>query len=124
MTNILNIVYHTDIAKVLYRCNSTRKVGNTMKMTIAQADKKARRLRELEAQQKALEIEAEKIRTELKNSLEAEGLEELSTPHYKIKWKAILSNRLDSKALKVQMPTVYEKFVKQTESKRFTVTTA
>ena len=45
----------------------------------------------------------------------------MSTPNFTIRWKEVISNRLDSKALKAAMPTVYEKFCKSSATKRFTI---
>jgi predicted phage-related endonuclease len=90
-------------------------------MTNKTIDSKIMTLRALEAEQKRLAEEAEAIKTELKAELETLEVEELATDHYTIRWKEIISNKLDSKALKAAMPTVYEKFCKTSTSKRFTI---
>lgn len=90
-------------------------------MTNTQIDNRVRKLKALEAEQKALEAEAEAIKAELKAELEANEAEEMSTPNFTIRWKEVISNRLDSKALKAAMPTVYEKFCKSSATKRFTI---
>lgn len=90
-------------------------------MTSTMIDNRVRKLKALEAQQKALEAEAEAIKAELKAELEANEAEELTTANFTIRWKEVISNRLDSKALKAAMPTVYEKFCKSSTTKRFTI---
>ena len=84
-------------------------------------ENRIRKLQEIEAQQKELETQAEAIRAEIKADMESKGLEELKTKNFIIRWKEIISNRLDGKALKAAFPDIYGKFVKQTESRRFTI---
>ena len=90
-------------------------------MTNKMIDNRVLKLRKLEAEQKQLEMEAEAIRAELKAELEALEVEELATEHYTIRWKEIISNRLDSKLLKLELPEIYERFTKSSTSKRFTI---
>lgn len=40
---------------------------------------------------------------------------------YCVSWKTVLSNRLDSKALKSKHPEIYQQFAKSSSSRRFTV---
>lgn len=53
--------------------------------------------------------------------MESKGTDELRTKNFIIRWKEIISNNLDSKALKAAFPDVYVKFTKQSISKRFTI---
>ena len=80
-----------------------------------------RKLKELEAQQKALEEEAEKIRQEIKADMEEKQVEEMQAGSFVIRWKTIFSSRLDSKALKAALPEIYSQYCKSTSSRRFTV---
>lgn len=79
------------------------------------------KLREIEAQQKALEEQAEKIRQEIKADMEAKQVEEMKAGSFIIRWKTILSSRLDGKALKAALPEIYSQYCKPTVSQRFTV---
>ena len=90
-------------------------------MTDRQIENRIKKLQEIEAQTAALEKEADAIRAEIKADMEAKGIDELQTKNFFIRWKEIISNRLDSKALKDQMPDVYRMFIKQNSSKRFTI---
>lgn len=84
-------------------------------------ENRIRKLRNIEAQQKELEQQAEAIKAEIKKEMEAQGTEELHTGNFIIRWKDIISNRLDSKALKATFPDIYSQFMKETASKRFTI---
>lgn len=90
-------------------------------MTERMIDNRVKKLQEIEAQQKELETAAEAIRAELKADMEEKGLDELKTKNFILRWKEIISNRLDSKALKAALPDVYGQFCKASASRRFTI---
>ncbi|MDY2632401.1 MAG: YqaJ viral recombinase family protein [Clostridium sp.] len=60
---------------------------------------------------------------ELENQIKAEiGKAEYAyAPGYRLSWKNILSNRVDSKKLKSEFPEVYEKVVKESISRKFNI---
>lgn len=90
-------------------------------MTERMIENRVKKLQEIEAQQKELETAAEAIRAELKADIEEKGLDELKTKNFILRWKEIISNRLDSKALKAALPDVYGQFCKTSASRRFTI---
>lgn len=90
-------------------------------MTERQIENRVKKLQELEAQQKALKAEAEEIKNVLKTELESQELEELKTKSFIIRWKEVVSSRLDSKTLKAELPEIYSKYCKSSSSKRFTI---
>lgn len=91
-------------------------------MTERQIENRIKKLQAIEAQQKELEQQAETLKAEIKKDMEEKGLQELETKNgFIIRWKEIISNRLDGKALKAAFPDIYSQFVKQTSSRRFTV---
>lgn len=90
-------------------------------MTEKQIENRIKKLQAIEAQQKTLEEQAEAIRTELKQELEGKGLNEMKTKNFMIRWKEIVSNRLDGKALKASFPDIYNQFCRQSSSRRFTI---
>lgn len=90
-------------------------------MTERQIENRIKKLQVIEAQRKELEAQAEALKAELKADLEEKGLNELQTKNFIIRWKSVISNRLDGKALKAAFPDIYSQFTKQSESRRFTV---
>lgn len=90
-------------------------------MTEKMIENRIKKLKEIEEQQKALEEQADAIRAEIKKDLEAKEIEELQTKLFLIRWKEVITNRLDSKALKAAFPDIYNQFSKQCCSRRFTV---
>ena len=79
------------------------------------------KLKALEAQRDQIEREAEKIRQEIKADMEEKQVEELAAGAYIVRWKTVLSNRLDSKALNAALPEIYKQYSRTSESWRFTV---
>ena len=90
-------------------------------MTNKQLDNRVKKLRAIEAQQKELEVQAEAIRAELKADLESRGEDEHDTGSFVIRWKEIISRRLDSKALKAALPDVFAAYSRESTSRRFTI---
>lgn len=90
-------------------------------MTERMIENRVKKLQAIEAQQAELEAQAEAIKAELKADLEEKGLDELATKNFIIRWKEIISNRLDGKALKAALPEIYSQYCKPSVSRRFTV---
>ena len=90
-------------------------------MTEKMIENRIKKLQAIEAQREELETQADAIRSELKADLEEKGVDELKTKSFLIRWKEIVSNRIDSKALKAALPDVYGQFCKASVSRRFTI---
>ena len=69
-------------------------------MTNKQLDNRVKKLQGIEAQLKELEAQAEAIRAEIKADLENKGEDEHDTGSFIIRWKEIISRRLDGKPCK------------------------
>lgn len=87
-----------------------------------QMDERLAQLRRCRRSMDALKKEAEGIEAEIKAELEARGVEQAETAHYRVSWKAVASTRLDAKALKAERPEIYDRYSAVTTVKRFTVT--
>lgn len=90
-------------------------------MTNKQLDNRVKKLQTLEAQVKELEAQAEAIRAEIKADLESKGEDEHNTGSFIIRWKEIITSRLDSKALKAALPDVFNAYSRESSSRRFTI---
>ena len=90
-------------------------------MTARMIENRAKKLKELENQIAQLQEQADGIRAELKADLEEKGLDELKTRNFLIRWKEIVSSRLDGKALKAALPELYSQYCKASTSRRFTI---
>lgn len=90
-------------------------------MTERMIENRIKKLSALEEQIAQLQEQADAIKGELKADLEEKGLDELKTRNFLIRWKEIISNHLDGKALKAALPEIYSQYCKPTSSRRFTV---
>ena len=90
-------------------------------MTNKQLDNRVKKLQGIEAQMKELEEQAEAIRVEIKADLESKGEDEHDTGNFIIRWKEIISRRLDSKALKAALPDVFATYSKESSTRRFSI---
>lgn len=90
-------------------------------MTNKQLDNRVKKIQALEAQVNELEKEAEAIRAEIKADLESKGEDEHNTGSFIIRWKEIITSRLDSKALKAALPDVFNAYSRESSSRRFTI---
>lgn len=85
-------------------------------------DDKLKRREELVVLMDKIETEKRQIEQELKMYMG--DAEQAENQLFRVSWKAVISSRLDTKALQEQEPEIYQKFLKQTNSRRFTVKAA
>ena len=83
---------------------------------------KIEELQELEAFIEEIKAEAEAIKDEIKRELETRETEELVCGQYIIRYANILTQRFDTTSFKKALPDVYKAFIKQSASRRFTIT--
>lgn len=82
-------------------------------------ENKARELQELKRMREELEAEIAGLEDAIKAAMGNE--EQVTAGAFKITWKAVTSNRLDSSALKKELPDVAARYMKQTTVRRFVV---
>lgn len=82
---------------------------------------KIEQLKELEALIREAEAEVEQLKDEIKAEMYMRNTEEMNAGRYIVRWTSVISNRFDSKALKKEMEELYNRYVKQTESRRFSI---
>ena len=87
-----------------------------------QMDETLARLRRCRREMDVLEQEAESLEASVKAELEARGVEQVDTAHYRVSWKTVASTRLDAKALQAERPELYARYAVSAVTKRFTVT--
>lgn len=90
-------------------------------MTERRIERRIQKLKELETQIAELEKEAGAIKEEIKKDMEEKGLDEMATRNFIIRWKEVISHRLDGKALKTALPDIYNLYSKPSISRRFTI---
>ena len=90
-------------------------------MAINELLNKIEALNEWEALMEEAKAEAEAIRDSIKQEMLSRELEELECGQYIIRYQSIISNRFDSSSFKKALPEVYQAFIKQSTSKRFSI---
>ena len=78
-------------------------------------------LNEWEALMEEAKAEAEAIRDSIKQEMLSRELEELECGQYIIRYQSIVTNRFDSSSFKKALPDVYQAFIRQSTSKRFSI---
>lgn len=90
-------------------------------MTERRIERRIQKLKDLETQIAELAKEADAIKEEIKKDMEQKGLDEIETRNFVIRWKEIVTQRLDGKALKAALPEIYNLYCKPSASRRFTI---
>ena len=78
-------------------------------------------LNELEAIIEEAQAQADAIRNSIKDELADRGVEELIAGNYIVRYTSVLSNRFDSTSFKKHYGDLYKAFLKQSSSRRFTI---
>ena len=84
-------------------------------------ENRLRKLKELESQISKLEEQAEAVKAEIKQDMEAKGQEEIKAGNFIVRWKKVITNRFDGKAFAKEHESLYSQYGKQTESRRFSI---
>ncbi len=88
-------------------------------MSVNEIESKVKELRELRRMQEDLAAEIAALEDSLKGHMDTHGMDTLLGMDWKITWKSVTSNRLDSTALKKELPDIAARFMKQTTARRF-----
>lgn len=83
---------------------------------------KIKELRSLRRMADDLAGEIEALQDAIKTEMIARNVDELTGADWKVTWKAVTSNRLDSTALKKELPDIAARYTKASVSRRFTLT--
>lgn len=104
-TELLNKLYPTDNGETVMLDSETERLIEAIEA--------------LKAEKKQIEEQLKTYENQLKMALEDASVG--VSNRYKVIYKAITSNRIDSKRLKEEMPDIYEKYTKPSISRRLTI---
>ncbi len=88
-------------------------------MSVIEMDSKIKELRELRRMADELAAEIEALQDSIKAEMTARDVDTLSGSDWRVTWKNVTSNRLDTSALKKALPDVAARYTKQTTARRF-----
>lgn len=77
-------------------------------------------LKNIERQIKALQADADAIKEEIKAEMGND--EHVEVGGFTVNYTIVISTRLDSKKLKAEMPTLWDKYSKEDITRRFSIT--
>lgn len=78
-------------------------------------------LKTLEAQMKDLEKQAEELKQDIKVDMERKGLEKQTAGEYIVRFTTMVSSRFDSKAFREAHSRLYDRYLKKTATRRFSI---
>ena len=82
---------------------------------------KIEELNELETLIEEAKAEAENLKDAIKAEMNQREVEELEAGAFIVRWTPVTSNRFDSASFKKALPDVYQHLLKQTSSRRFSI---
>ena len=88
-------------------------------MSIIEMDSKIKELRELRRMADELQAEIDSLQDTIKAEMTARDVDTLAGTDWRVTWKNVTSNRLDSTALKKELPDIAARFMKQSTVRRF-----
>lgn len=88
-------------------------------MSTTEINAKVKELRELRRMADELATEIEAVQDSIKSQMDAQGVDTLAGADWKVTWRPVTSTRLDSSALKKELPEIAARFMKQTTTRRF-----
>lgn len=90
-------------------------------MSTTEITAKVRRMKKLQSKVQELEIEIKAIQGEIKAVMEQQDTQEMKAGIFTIRFKEVISNRFDSSAFKKTHADLYNQYLKQTITRRFSV---
>lgn len=88
-------------------------------MSIDMMNGKIKELRELRRMADELQAEIDSLQDTIKAEMTARDVDTLAGTDWRVTWKNVTSNRLDTTALKKELPEIAARFMKQTTARRF-----
>ncbi|MCM1165307.1 MAG: hypothetical protein NC299_12385 [Lachnospiraceae bacterium] len=90
-------------------------------MNTQELSKKLYQLKELQRMSEEIAAEAETIKDEIKAAMTEQNTDTLVIDCFKVTWKPVSSSRIDTTALKRELPDIAERYTKTSTSRRFVV---
>ena len=88
-------------------------------MTARQIANRVKKIKELETQAFFIAKEIDALKAEIQ--FEMQDQEHLDACEFIVNWVNVVTNRLDVSRIKKELPDIYNKYVKETFSRRFSI---
>jgi len=90
-------------------------------ITVKNLTAQIKELKELRLMAEELAAEITTIEDGIKAEMTAQGVNEMLVDIFKVRWTPVTSSRVDTAALKKELPDIAARFTKTTESRRFSI---
>lgn len=90
-------------------------------MTERQITSRVKKIKALEAKKAALDEQISTVKAEITADMMLKGIDSQEAGGFLVRFTRVLTNRFDSRSFKADMPDLYGKYTKQTESYRFSI---
>jgi len=90
-------------------------------ITMKNLENKVREYKEMKRLAEEAQAVIDSIADEIKAEMTAQGVSEMDVDIFKIRWTPITSERLDTTALKNELPDIAARFTKTSHSRRFVI---
>lgn len=88
-------------------------------MSIKEIESTVRELQELKRMKEELEAEISSLEDKIKSEMGER--EQMTAGAYRINWKTVVSNCLDTASIRKTLPEIAERFMNQTVTRRFSI---
>lgn len=88
-------------------------------MTTKELNEKIIELKKWEKEQKNIQTIIDELKDSLKAEMELRGVDELETDMFTLSYKEVISNRFDTTSFKKDNAVLYNHYLKESVSKRF-----
>ena len=88
-------------------------------MTERQMANRVKKIKELEAQASEINKQIDALKAEIQAEMQEQ--EHLQACEFIINWAKVITNRLDTARIKKELPDIYNKYIKETQSRRFSI---
>ena len=86
-----------------------------------QIDNRCKKIKDLQSQVDALQLQIDTLKEELKKDMENESQDRRETNNYKLSYTTVTQNKFDTTGFKKAMPDMYKLYSKVTSYKRFLI---
>ena len=90
-------------------------------MNMIEISNNVKELRELARMKEEIENEISALQDMIKAVMTEQNTDEIQGTDFKVTWKLVTSNRIDTTALKKGMPEIAAQFTKASQSRRFVI---
>lgn len=90
-------------------------------MTTKELTSNIRKLKKLKSKAEEIAAQIASIEDEIKAEMLERDVEEITVDVFKVRYTTVISNRVDTTAIKKELPDIATRYTKQTKSRRFSI---